>query len=92
MDWGVAGLFGFLFTLPLSPLVVVGYFLAQYAAEFRGYNINVTDYHAEYGFIVCAFLNAIILYPFYLLWRRHKEPKVFDPPPPPDIGMHPTPN
>lgn len=59
-DW--AGLPGFLLTLPLSSLVVGLYFLASYAAEFRGYNIHVTDYHAEFGFILCAFLNAFIFY------------------------------
>ena len=91
MDWGLAGLFGFLFTLPLSTFVVAGFFLANYLADFRGYNIHVTDYHAEYGFIVCAFLNAIILYPFYLLWSRRNESQFSDPPPPPNIGMHPTP-
>jgi hypothetical protein len=90
MDQGWAGLPGFLFTLPLSAVVVAGYFLAHYLAEFCGYNIHVTDYHAEYGFIVCAFLNAFILYPVYLLWARRNEAKSFDPPPPPNIGMHPT--
>jgi hypothetical protein len=88
MDWSWAGLPGFLFTLPLSTFVVAGYFLARYAAEFHGYNIHVTDYHAEYGFMVCALLNAFIFYPFYLLWVRRQEPKFFDPPPPPNIGMH----
>ncbi len=88
-DW--AGLPGFLLTLPLSTLVVTGYVLASYAAEIRGYNIHFTDYHAEYGFIVCAFLNAFIFYPFYLLWQRRKSPKVFvDPPPPPNNGMQRT--
>ena len=90
MDQGWAGLPGVLLTLPLSTLVVAGYLLAQYAAEFQGYDIHVTEYHAEYGYLVCAFLNAFIFYPFYLLWRRRKEPKVFDPPPPPNNSMHPT--
>ena len=89
-DW--AGLPGFLLTLPLSAFVVTGYFLASYAAEFRGYNIHVTDYHAEYGFIVCAFLNAFLLYPLYSLWVRRKESKVIDPPPPPNNGMQQTRN
>jgi hypothetical protein len=80
-DW--AGLPGFLVTLPLSTLVVTAYFLASYAAEFRGYNIHVTDYQIECGFIVCAFLNAFIFYPFYLLWERRNKSKVFVPPPPP---------
>ena len=75
MDQGWAGLPGSLLTLPLSALVVAGYFLAQYAAEFRGYDIHVTEYYAEYGYLVCAFLNAFILYPFYLLWARRKEAK-----------------
>jgi hypothetical protein len=83
MDHGWAGLPGVLLTLPMSTLVVTGYLLAHYAAEVRGYNIHVTEYHAEYGYLVCAFLNAFILYPFYLMWKRHKEPKVFDLPPPP---------
>jgi hypothetical protein len=88
-DW--AGLPGFLLTLPLSTLVVGLYFLASYAAEFRGYNIHITDYYAEFGFIVCAFLNAFIFYPVYLLRVRRKT-KVFDPPPPPNIGMQRTRN
>jgi hypothetical protein len=90
MDQGWAGLPGFLLTLPLSAVVVAGYFLAHYLTEFRGYSIHITDYHAEYGFIVCAFLNAFILYPVYLMYARHQEAKVFDPPPPPNNGMHPT--
>jgi hypothetical protein len=62
-DWD--GLFGFLFTLPFSVLVVTDYFLAHYAGEFRGYNIHVTDYHAEYGFMIRAFINGFVFYPFY---------------------------
>jgi hypothetical protein len=90
-DW--AGLPGFLLTLPLSTLVVGAYFLASYAAEFRGYNIHVTDYHAECGFIVCAVLNAFIFYPIYLLRMRRKQTKLIDsPPPPPNIGMQRTRN
>jgi hypothetical protein len=76
----------------LSTLVVGAYFLASYAAEFRGYNIRVTDYHAEFGFMVCAFLNAFIFYPIYLLRIRRRQTKVFDPPPPPNIGMQRTRN
>jgi cell division protein FtsW (lipid II flippase) len=91
MERGWAGLPGFLLTLPLSTFVVAVYFLASYAAEFRGYNIRITDYHIEYGFIVCAFLNAFILYPIYLLWVRRKGAKSFDPPPPPNNGMPSTP-
>jgi hypothetical protein len=83
MESGWAGLPGFLLTLPFSTLVVGLYFLASYAAEVRRYNIHVTDYHAEVGFIVCAFLNAFIFYPVYLLRVRRKQRKVFDPPPPP---------
>jgi hypothetical protein len=89
-DW--AGLPGFLLTLPLSSLVVGLYFLAIYAAEFRGYNIHITDYHAELGFVVCAFLNAFIFYPLYLLRARRKQTKVLEPPPPPNIGMQRTRN
>lgn len=89
-DW--AGLPGFLLTLPLSALVVTVGLLPAVAGRY-GYEIplNMSGYHFEYGFIVCAFLNGFILYPFYLLWFRRKEPKVFDPPPPPNNGMHPTP-
>ena len=92
MDSGWAGLPGFLLTLPLSTLVVGAYLLASYAIEVRGYNIHVTDYQAEFGFIVCAFLNALIFYPLYLKWMRRKEKKVFAPPPPPNIGMQQTRN
>jgi hypothetical protein len=45
--------------------------------------LDMSSYHFEYGFIACAFLNAFVLYPFYLLWARRKERKVFSPPPPP---------
>lgn len=60
-----AGLPGFLFTLPLSVLVVTGYFLAAYAKEAQGYNITVTSNHTEYGFLICAFLNGFVFYPGY---------------------------
>jgi hypothetical protein len=90
MESGWAGLPGFLLTLPLSTLVVGLYFLASYAAEFRGYNIHVTDYHAEIGFIICAFLNAFIFYPVYHLRVRRKQRKVFDPPPPPNKALQLT--
>src|SRR5260370_36681934 len=73
MSSGWAGLPGFLLTLPLSGLVVAGYFLTSYASEVHGYNIHVTDYHAEYGFIVCAFLNGFIFYPFYRWWLGRKR-------------------
>ena len=87
-DW--AGLLGFLLTLPLSALIIAGYLLVNCLAEFRGYGLHITDHHAELGFVICAFVNAFILYPFYLLCR--KERKEFVPPPPPNNGMHPTPN
>jgi hypothetical protein len=90
MDWGWAGLLGFLFTLPFSTLVVTGYFLASYAAEFQGYNIHVTDYHAEYGFMICAFINGFMFYPFYYWWVGRKQARVYEPPPPPNHGMHAT--
>ena len=88
-DW--AGLPGFLLTLPLSALVVFAGLLPAVAGRY-GYKIlfDMSDYHFEYGLIVCAFLNAFILYPFYLLWSRRKEPKVFDPPPPPNDDMQRT--
>jgi len=62
-DW--AGLPGFFLTLPLSSFVVTGYLLASYATEFHGYNLHVTEHHVEYGFLICAFLNGFIFYPFY---------------------------
>jgi hypothetical protein len=88
-DW--AGLPGFLFTLPLSAVVVIAVLGPAVAGRF-GYRIpiHMNGYHFEYGFIACAFLNAFILYPIYLLWGRRKERKVYDPPPPPNNGMHPT--
>ena len=59
-DW--AGLPGFLLTLPLSILVVAAGLLPAIAGRL-GYDIpiNFTSYHFEYGFIVCALLNAFIL-------------------------------
>jgi hypothetical protein len=80
-DW--AGLPGFLFTLPLSALVVAIGFIPAIVGRF-GYDIgiNFTDYHFEYGFIVCALLNAFILYPFYRFRVKRKQAKVFEPPPP----------
>lgn len=88
-DW--AGLPGFLFTLPLSALVVIAGLAPAVAGRF-GYAMpyDMNGYHFEYAFMACAFLNAFILYPFYLLWRRRKEPRVFSPPPPSNRGMHPT--
>src|ERR1051326_4458833 len=67
-DW--AGLPGFLLTLPLSGVVVVIY-LAPAIAFRVGYElpqVNLTDFQLEYAFMACAFLNAFILYPLYLLW------------------------
>ena len=83
-DW--AGLSGFFLTLPLSTFVIGAFALASFA-ELRGYDIHVTDYHAQFGFIVGAFLNAFIFYAIHVLRRRRKQPKVFEPPPPPDIDM-----
>ena len=83
MTSGWAGLPGSLFTLPLSMLVVTGYLLASYATEVHGYNLRVTEYHAEYGYLVCAFLNAFIFYPLYYRWLRRKQRRVSEPPPPP---------
>jgi len=79
-DW--AGLPGFLLTLPLSVFVVTVYLLANYATEFRGYNLHLTEYHTEYGFLLCAFLNAFILYPVYCWWLGRKQPRTPEPPPP----------
>lgn len=90
-DW--AGLPGFLLTLPLSALVATVGLLPAVAGRY-GYEIplNMSDYHFEYGFIACAFLNAFVLYPFYLMWARRNERKFFDPPPPPNKGMQRTRN
>jgi hypothetical protein len=82
MDSSWAGLPGFLFTLPLSVLVVTGYFLAAYAKEVHGYNITITSSHTEYGFLICAFLNGFIFYPAYLWWLRRRKSKAPLPPPP----------
>jgi hypothetical protein len=93
MESGWAGLPGFLLTLPLSALVVTAGLLPAVAGRY-GYEIplDMNNYDFEYGFMVCAFLNAFILYPFYVFWVRRQEPKVYDPPPPPNNGMHPTAN
>lgn len=81
-DW--AGLPGFILTFPLSSVVVTIGFLPEIVGYF-GYNIpiHVTDYHFEYGFMVCAFLNAFILYPLYLLWSNRKVVRSYKLPPPP---------
>lgn len=86
-DW--AGLPGLLLTLPLSILVATAYFLAAYVREVLGYNIHFTEYHVEYGFLFCAFLNAFVLYPFYLLWRHRKQQKQCELPPPPTAYAKP---
>jgi hypothetical protein len=80
-DW--AGLPGFLFTLPLSLLVVAGYLLASYATEVRGYHMHFTEIKIEYGFIICAFLNGFIFYPIYCWWYGRRHSKGAEPPPPP---------
>lgn len=84
MDSSWAGLPGFLLSLPLSAFVVTAYILASYAYEVHGYNIRITEYHIEYGFLICAFLNAFIVYAFYR-WRtmgRETEGAHKLPPPP----------
>jgi uncharacterized BrkB/YihY/UPF0761 family membrane protein len=89
MASGWAGLPGFLFTLPLSVFVATGYLLAKYAGELRGYEIHVTEYHVEYGFLICAFLNALIFYPLYYSWLRRKKSRVSQSsPPPPPLRFH----
>ena len=87
MSSGWAGLPGFLFTLPLSFLVIVGYLLASYANEFRGFNLHITEYQTEYGFIICAFLNGFIFYPVYRWWLGRRHSRVSEPPPPPDFKV-----
>ena len=83
-DW--ANLPGFLLTLPLSSLVVALYFLASYLNEFQGYNLPAAGHHIEIGYLICAFLNAFIIYPVYLRLKRGKRIKDFVGPPPPDLG------
>lgn len=82
-DW--AGLPGFLLTLPLSVVVVVVGLSVEFLAGRYGSNFHVTDYHFEYGLIVCAFLNAFIWYPVYALWTGRKNTSLLEPPPPPSI-------
>jgi hypothetical protein len=89
-DW--AGLPGFLFTLPLSAIVVGLGLSTGFAGRYGYFDINVTSYHFEYGFIVCAFLNAFILYPFFLFWIRRKERQTYDQPPTPNMGTQRTRN
>lgn len=87
MESGWAGLPGFLFTLPLSLFVVTGYFLARYATEFHGYNIYATEYHVEYGFLLCAFLNGFLFYPLYYWWLHRKQSRDSQPPPAPPLDF-----
>src|ERR1700738_1291367 len=87
MSQGWAGLPGCLFTLPLSVFVVTAYLLANYTTEFRGYNIHVTEYHAEYGFMICAFLNGFIFYPVYFWWSGRRQSRVSEPLPPPPLDF-----
>ncbi len=89
MESSWAGLPSFLLTLPLSLFVATGYLLARYATEFQGYSIQVTEYHVEYGFLICAFLNAFIFYPlYYYWWLLRKQSPVSQPPPPPPLRFH----
>lgn len=96
VEYGWAGLPGFLLTLPLSVLVVTAVLLPAVAGRY-GYEIpwDTTGYQAEYGFIICAILNAFVLYPFYAWWISRKGPTAFEPPPPPGIELQeapPSPN
>jgi hypothetical protein len=89
MTW--AGLPGFVLSLPLSVFVATGYIGALAVRDLYGYEINVTEYHIEYAFLVCAFLNAFIFYPFYWWWiaRRQskRERQLQQPPPPPSMNL-----
>jgi hypothetical protein len=84
-DW--AGLPGFVLTMPLSTVVVTVFLLPAIAARF-GYEIkiNMTGYQAEFGFMLCAFLNAVVLYPFYAWWTNRKR-KEFEAPPAPGLEL-----
>ncbi len=83
-DW--AGLPGFLLTLPLSTVVVSVFLLPAIAAR-AGYQVqpNLTEYQAEIGFMICAFVNAFMLYPFYAWWKNRKRTETFEAPPPPGL-------
>jgi len=83
-DW--AGLPGFVLTLPLSTIVVTVFLLPAIAVRF-GYEmkINMTGYQVEFGFMLSAFLNAFVLYPFYA-WRNRKR-NALDAPPPPGLDL-----
>ena len=82
-DW--AGLPSFILTFPLSPIAVTIGFLPE-IADYFGYviPIKVSDYHFEFGLMVCAFLNPFILYPIYLLWANRKRTQTYKLPPPPE--------
>lgn len=81
-----AGLAGFFLALPFSVFVATGYMLARYAADIYGYDSNVTEYHVEYGFLFCAFVNGFIFYPIYRWWLARRKSRVFEAPPtPPDF-------
>jgi hypothetical protein len=90
-DW--AGLPGFLFTLPLSALVVTIGLLPAIAGRYgHEIPIHMADYHFEYGFMVCAFLNTFILYPVSLLWSNRKKSTAYElPPPPPNNSLNASP-
>ena len=92
MEYGLAGLPGFLLTLPLSVIVVTAVLVPAVVGRY-GYEIpwDITGYQAEFGFIICAFLNAFVLYPFYVWWKSRKEPRAFEPPPPPGIELQGAP-
>jgi hypothetical protein len=83
MASGWAGLPGFLFALPLSLLVVTGYFLASYATEVHGYNLHVTEYHAEYGYFGLCVSKRIHILSFVLLVGGWLAVTTSKPPPPP---------
>ncbi|MDQ1636807.1 MAG: hypothetical protein QOF62_146 [Pyrinomonadaceae bacterium] len=85
-DW--AGLPSFFFTLPLSVIVVAIGFLAEPTAARFSREIVITDYFFEYGFMICAFLNAFLFYPIYLLRKnRQRQDVPLSPPPPPNKSL-----
>ena len=92
MNSGWAGLPGFLLTLPLSTIVITVFLFPAIAARF-GYEIqmNMTEYQAEFGFMLCAFLNAIVLYPFYIWWTNRKR-RSFEAPPLPGLELRNIPD
>jgi len=84
-DW--AGLPSFLFTLPLSAIVATIGLLAEPVAARLGTEVHVTDYFFEYGFMICAVLNAFLFYPIYLFRRKRKGQNLPLPPPPPNKSL-----